>query len=322
MDASMPDDSARIDPEAIHRSRAYLLHPERVRVDWGEEPRDAADPGVYADTTAHWLANCSHLAYYGEAAVKKQIEDRGWQGIAWLENKALDTRSTQGFIARKGRRAVCAFRGTEVGELQDLLRDADLFYAWGGEERRHPGFTAALEEVRAPLLSHLEALHREGIALYFTGHSLGAALATLAAREWSKKLEAPLDQAAVYTFGSPRLGNAAFARRCDAAFRHYRIVDCCDIVATLPPPFGYRHCGREVFLDATGSRHDAPSLGRRWQAKIAGMLSYHRHGGPGDLLLRKLADHNIAYYARLLGRLAEAGRHTPLDTAKLLRRTP
>src|SRR5262249_58747833 len=78
--------------------------------------------------------------------------------------------------------------------------------------------------------------------VFFTGHSLGAALATLAAHRYPHT-------AGVYTFGSPRVGNHAFVASFNArmAQRSFRYVNDHDIVAQVPPellalPFGlYAH---------------------------------------------------------------------------------
>jgi triacylglycerol lipase len=96
----------------------------------------------------------------------------------------------------------------------------------------HEGFAGALDGVWkhiAPVLADLEG------PVFYAGHSLGAALATLAAVR-----RAP---AAVYTFGSPRVGDARFAAAA-ATLPIYRVVDDADLVATVPPEqLGFSHAG-------------------------------------------------------------------------------
>lgn len=299
---AMPDRSAHA--EALHHSREYLFHPERVEVAWGREPDVAHDPYAYSHTAAHWLANCAHLAYYGQAEARERLRARGWEWLDWLERQDVPAASTQGFLVRKDERVVCAFRGTEGDRVEDILRDADFLpVLHHPAERQHRGFTRALAEVQVRLMACLADLHRAGVTLYFTGHSLGAALATLAASEFSKQQGGHLGKAVVYTFGSPRVGNAAFAQRCDGAFTHYRLVLCCDLVTVVPPPLGYRHCGQEVFLDSNGAYLAFPTPGQRLRAGLEGLLRYQRERAMGDLAWRPLADHNMAYYAWVLGRL-------------------
>src|SRR5262249_14299388 len=70
---------------------------------------------------------------------------------------------------------------------------------------------------------------------FYTGHSLGAALATLAATRRAPQ--------AVYTFGSPRVGKEAFVRSL-MSIPIYRVVDDEDVVTRVPPEIlGFRHVG-------------------------------------------------------------------------------
>ena len=72
--------------------------------------------------------------------------------------------------------------------------------------------------------------------LFITGHSLGGALAIIAAERLRRELK--IEAAAVYTFGAPRVGSAAFAgsyNACGLGDRSYRLIHGLDIVPTLPP---------------------------------------------------------------------------------------
>ena len=97
--------------------------------------------------------------------------------------------------------SVLAFRGTELilGDWITILRARQVAWAEGG--RVHGGFADGLAAVWSDLAPRLAAA--PGRRLY-TGHSLGAALATLAATR-----ERPH---ALYTYGSPRVGDDAFLR--------------------------------------------------------------------------------------------------------------
>ena len=90
----------------------------------------------------------------------------------------------------------------------------------------------------------------DGRRLLVTGHSLGAALATLAAAIQSN--------VHLYTFGSPRVGNEAFRDAVAAiAVRAERYIDNRDLVCRLPSErFGYRHIGTPHFIDREGRVHD------------------------------------------------------------------
>ena len=115
---------------------------------------------------------------------------------------------------------------------------------WGPGGKVHQGFSRALRGAWGQVRPALEGV--AGPCLY-TGHSLGAALATLAA-----SLTPPR---AVYTFGSPRVGDAAFADSLKGIPIH-RVVNQRDLVPTLPPPggaFGFCHVGTAHHLGPGGA---------------------------------------------------------------------
>ena len=116
---------------------------------------------------------------------------------------------------------VLAFRGTERS-LDDLRTDVrfSLSPAPGGG-RVHSGFLEAFEKVEGSIRA---AINQQGsLPLYITGHSLGGALAVLATRYLESECSG-----ATYTFGCPRVADAAFFRRVKMPI--YRVVNCCDAV--------------------------------------------------------------------------------------------
>lgn len=78
----------------------------------------------------------------------------------------------------------------------------------------------------------------------FTGHSLGGAVATLAAVDYACRASAGSPPSRLTTFGAPRVGNARFATMCDRLVLTTRVVGRWDIVPRLlPPPLwcGFKH---------------------------------------------------------------------------------
>ena len=139
---------------------------------------------------------------------------------------------------KAGKLAVASFRGTDIKDRRDLLYDVDaLLETWNGPGRVHRGFASALEVVRSRLE---EAIQQVGeCRLLYTGHSLGAAMATLMAA-----VRAP---DALYTFGSPRVGDTTFVEALKNV-ESYRYVDCCDLVARVPPAIEYQHLGVPYYI--------------------------------------------------------------------------
>jgi hypothetical protein len=130
--------------------------------------------------------------------------------------------------------AVLAFRGTQQ-KLQDLLHDADaVLVPLSSNARVHRGFLRALDAVWAAISPALPG----DCPLFLAGHSLGAALAIVAATRCVPR--------AVYTFGAPRVGDDGLVQLLHGVAVH-RIVHGDDIVTMVPPSaLGFRHVGHEV----------------------------------------------------------------------------
>ena len=138
-----------------------------------------------------------------------------------------DGGGSHAFLALDGKNklAVLSFRGTDKDDASDLSDDFNaLPQPWPAGGNVHSGFARALLDVWQGVDA---ALHQiSDYKLLFTGHSLGAAMATLAA-----SLERPK---ALYTIGSPRVGDQAFVDKLQGLDNH-RYVDCCDLVTRVPP---------------------------------------------------------------------------------------
>ncbi|OCQ99973.1 hypothetical protein BCD64_02515 [Nostoc sp. MBR 210] len=114
--------------------------------------------------------------------------------------------------------------GTAVSkEIEDLYNEPNQKVNWLGL----PGVSNALLDLYQ---------QPNDTALYITGHSLGGALATLAAYK-SLVYEKSFYITALYTFGSPRTVQQALAKKIAQKFdgRSHRIVNGIDVVPRLPP---------------------------------------------------------------------------------------
>ena len=123
------------------------------------------------------------------------------------------------------------------------------------------GFAAAFDQVWesevAPMLAGFLA-QRPAAPVFFTGHSLGAALATIAVTRFTG------DASSLYTIGSPRVGDDRFVRSVlQKTRRVFRFVNCQDIVTQIPPEVPlkhyFRHAGLEKYIDRHGVIHDHPT---------------------------------------------------------------
>ncbi len=172
-------------------------------------------------------------------------------------------------------------------ECQDLFTDLDaLPQAWPGGGKVHRGFVRALDRVWRQIESQLDGLD---MPVLYTGHSLGAALATLAASRRPPET--------LYTFGSPRVGDKDFAATL-ARTVVYRYVNCCDAVARLPPAV-YQPVGTLRYIDSNGRVTDREEdEAARLRARSA---HYEKTLGQWDKVwVRDLVDHAPINYVKAL----------------------
>ena len=271
-----------------------------------EYPFDAQD-GQFSLVNAGWLADCSLLVYSrSDADVTARLISSG--GFSQATCIGFDRPGAQCFVAHRNEGTVVCFRGTEVGEWQDLVADAEFIFSpdRGSDDgvRVHRGFLRSLDTIWSEVADALT-----GDKVWFTGHSLGAALATLAADRLPGRH--PL-----YTFGSPRVGDKNFRR----AFRAnaYRFVNNNDGVTVVPPEshlLPYRHVGDLKYFDEGGRLISDPQRWQRFKAGLSGHLKTivevqgeFRKGDFDAVALDQLVDHSPTTYAGHVWRNITGGR--------------
>jgi hypothetical protein len=265
-------------------SVASLLQPERT------ETVFAPDRSY---STTQIGVEMAHLAYFhlGANALPRLERALALAGFKLVMpfSAPLDT---QAFLARRDDgAAVVSFRGTQPASLQDIGVDLAFdLVAWSGKGRVHRGFRDAFEAVRPAIDDALRshAIQRERLTV--CGHSLGGALATLAAAAWAP--------AHLVTIGSPRVGDSAFAASVSGPACE-RIFNCCDAVARVPPRVEYDHVGPSFFIDAGGRPMPNPGGQRIDEERHIGRAQFYlRHAGLGKVPVRDLADHAPVNYLR------------------------
>jgi hypothetical protein len=215
-------------------------------------------------------------------------------------------------ILRNDEAVVVVFRGTrlqahsllDVAEVvtihsDDLWTDGRFLpaaYRAGGKV--HSGFLSAFAEV-SDWLDDVACARAPGQALWLTGHSLGGALATLAAAHLGRD-----EVQGLYTYGSPRVGDAAFTSVLPRS-AHLRFVHRQDWVATVPPALlGYVHAGTPRPVPGSPPRDPWSDLvsGTGELAAALAIMAKELRLSPGDLPFKVagLADHAPVYYATLL----------------------
>lgn len=123
----------------------------------------------------------------------------------------------------------------------------------------HTGFLKAYKAVRAEVLQVVDAVVGNEAGewtVYVTGHSLGGALSTLCSYELAtrRKWRGGTPDVINYSFGSPRVGNKAFAEAFNSVVPNcWRVVNNNDAVALVPRLIGYAHVGHMVRLTPEGN---------------------------------------------------------------------
>ncbi|KAI0216775.1 hypothetical protein L0F63_005269 [Massospora cicadina] len=124
----------------------------------------------------------------------------------------------------------------------------------------HSGFLNAMESLAPQFMGALKQLHSSEYRNYkvgVTGHSLGGAMASLAAIKIRDIFHMPWSHIQLYTFGQPRTGNRIFARWFDAQpLTVARVVNYNDFVPHVLGAFinDFAHHQNEVYIDRlTGS---------------------------------------------------------------------
>jgi triacylglycerol lipase len=202
------------------------------------------------------LAQAAKLAYSNQKTVRGTLTDWGFTATAprfrFVNNKETDT---QGFVVGNEQMIIVSFRGTQPTDVHDWLTDMEALLHPFPVGMVHWGFYDALNsvwaDVQKAISDVLDQFPNQGPSLWFTGHSLGAALATIAvARCLFEQPHTPVN--GLYTFGSPRTGNFIYGREFDSEFgdKTFRFVNDRDVVTRVPPRvLFYSHVGRTLFFD-------------------------------------------------------------------------
>jgi triacylglycerol lipase len=210
-----------------------------------------ADATAYSKINAWWLAELCRLIYRQQSDEVKDAKPPTRQQV--LDKVGLDEveffnegGTEAALIKTKGSRAVkfaaLVFRGTT--DLEDWLTDVTVIpEGWAGQGFIHEGFAEALKLVWAKITASLDKNVPSDCPLFIAGHSLGAALATLAA-----SLRQPR---ALYTFGSPRVGDDDFGATLSGG-NVFRVVNNRDVVPTVPPPLPFHHVGELHYITHDG----------------------------------------------------------------------
>lgn len=229
------------------------------------------------------FAQLAQIAYCNEKDAIRQAKKLGFTTIEFYE---LDGAQAYRFMNKHD--IVIACRGTEPTELNDIKADLKAAPVMADTIGRvHRGFKKEVDELWPMVKEDLQRVGKTRTA-WFTGHSLGAAMATLMASRCEDDPTAPNIEE-LYTYGSPRVGWRKFVNSLDVT--HHRWVNNNDIVTRVPlAAMGYKHDGIEHYMNAYGLERKLTTWQRskdRWRGMWMGI----KQGG-----IDSFSDHSMTNY--------------------------
>ena len=197
----------------------------------------------------------------------------GFDSSEFIEVKRGRDIDTQGYLAKNDQVILAAFRGSEkkfADWATNLQASKDPAPIAGNA---HEGFQDAFIASAYEIGFRISQMRDNNQKVWITGHSLGGALAVLLAATIleADSIKTPVD--ALYTFGSPRVGDKKFANelnKCMQGKSYYRVMNKDDLVPHVPLEMNFEHAGQRILYfkgedDSLGNRPSDNSSGRKWR---------------------------------------------------------
>ncbi|MBF2753794.1 MAG: lipase family protein [Gammaproteobacteria bacterium AqS3] len=258
------------------------------------------DPG-----NAYWMARLAREAYRSksdednspdEDKILKSLkgDDSGFLKVIGFSHK-----SSQAILVEHKKYYCMAFRGTD--EIKDWLDNMNLAVSEELFGEFHTGFWKATQDIWDDIFGKYEALKKVSLRpkpMFFTGHSLGGAMASVAAAIF---IEEDIPFTSCYTFGQPRVVRRETSRvmnnECQSRF--FRFHNNNDIVARIPQRLmGYSHFGTYLYIDTDMEIClDGVGFWYRFMDSVQGFID-----DIGEMGLDAIEDHDINEYLEAVER--------------------
>jgi len=227
---------------------------------------------------AFWKASLSMAIASNDAYAKEefidQIKEKYITQLGFKGFKSFDSgQSTQGFVVWDDNLVVVSFRGSEF-----------TYYDWIGTNAKiashptnyyghvHLGFHKGFHEVSSELHAIVNDVYTSNKKFYLTGHSLGAAVASIAAAEWKQEFSPD----GIFSFGQPKTGKKDFVQFMNASYTNnfIRFKNDQDFVTRIPPNFS--HFGRLFWFDKHKELQHADSTSQEFTTEeYARFIQYY-----------------------------------------------
>ena len=172
--------------------------------------------------------------------------------MGFTDGKVFDCRHTKAIWFQNQFDSVVVLRGPEVHCWKEIAFHKKMPMTSAETVGKvHKGLKARVDGIWPRLESDLA---RNNVPLWFCGHSLGGALATICASRCMLSY-VKTEPKGIYTFGSPRVGCGRYVNY--VSLPHYRWVNNQDVVTRVPlARLGFRHSGVEMHIDRFGRLKD------------------------------------------------------------------
>ena len=243
-----------------------------------------------------WLSQLSYAQVAGGApdmdTIKKEIA-KWWPNV---QVEPIHERPVEGFIIKDGTKAIVIFRGSdapvpEKDGVEDWLTNGQAVYTGLGTEgygrnqrpakptgpemkyQTHAGFYSLFEQVHKKQIVLKQLRGYEDKPVFFGGHSLGGAIASLFTRQFH---EDGYKKVQLYTMGAPRPGSVAMNNYfVTNNIPAYRVEHGWDPVPGFPD-LRFNAVGKlvHIYRDEDGqcqlrSQNKVTELARQFSSKIA-----------------------------------------------------
>lgn len=226
------------------------------------------------------FAKLAKIAYCNKKDATSQAKKLGFTTIEYY-----DRDGAQAYRFMNKEDLVIACRGTEPTEFNDIKADLNAVPVMAETVSRvHKGFKAEVDELWPMILEDIDRKQNQKKKLWFCGHSLGAAMATIMASRCHLYEGIPTVEE-LYTYGSPRVGWKGYCKSLGVV--HHRWRNNNDIVTKVPLAImGYRHDG-ELHYITSDNKIGKPGLRDWWKGTWDGIKN-----GRFD----SIGDHDIQAY--------------------------
>tara|TARA_B100000242_G_scaffold280671_1_gene240239 strand:+ start:727 stop:1470 length:744 start_codon:yes stop_codon:yes gene_type:complete len=194
------------------------------------------------------FAKLAKIAYYNKKEATSQAKKLGFTTTEFYDKKG-----SQAYRFMNKTDLVIACRGTEPTCWNDISADLKAIPVMAETVSRvHKGFKEEVDELWPMVCEDINRKVNIKKDLWFCGHSLGAAMATIMSSR-AKHNESLNDPIELYTYGSPRVGWRKYVKSLNVV--HHRWRNNNDIVTKVPLLLmGYVHHGELHYITSDGKK--------------------------------------------------------------------